>query len=365
MNHAIQHRRALHQIPETSYQEFKTKGYLVEVLSSLKCEVIEVLSTGVCAYFDAKKEKTLAYRSDMDALPIQEETNLSFQSLTPGRMHACGHDGHMAMLLGFAEELNEMEELPYNVLLVFQPSEETVGGAKPICQTGIFEKYHVCAIYGTHLWPFVPEGRIASRNQELMAHASEVTITVHGKSTHCGTADEGIDALSIGCQLVTRLYEMESKIDPNEYRILKFGNFHSGTVRNILPELAILEGSYRSFHDATFQHMIDATFQIIHQLQQETGCTIDFEYTEGYPAVINDSCLFDKTKTLLQGELIELDKPLMIAEDFSFYQQKIPGMFMFLGSGKEIALHNCKFDIKEEVLQKGIENYKTLLHVQL
>ncbi|MFR0980913.1 MAG: M20 metallopeptidase family protein, partial [Holdemania filiformis] len=231
MNQATQFRRDLHQIPETSFTEFKTKEYVVSVLKTLHCEVIELLETGAAAYFDAGRPATLAYRADMDALPIQEETGLDFASRHPGKMHACGHDGHMAMLLGFAQELDQLDRSGWknNILLIFQPSEETVGGAKPICDTGIFEKYNVKAIFGTHLWPFIPAGSIASRPDEMMAHASEVTVTVKGKSTHCAKPDEGIDALAIGAELLCRLYAMEKKIAPNQYRILKFGNFHAGT----------------------------------------------------------------------------------------------------------------------------------------
>ena len=362
MNQATQFRRDLHQIPETSFTEFKTKEYVVSVLKTLHCEVIELLETGAAAYFDAGRPATLAYRADMDALPIQEETGLDFASRHPGKMHA----GHMAMLLGLAQELDQLDRSGWknNILLIFQPSEETVGGAKPICDTGIFEKYNVKAIFGTHLWPFIPAGSIASRPDEMMAHASEVTVTVKGKSTHCAKPDEGIDALAIGAELLCRLYAMEKKIAPNQYRILKFGNFHAGTVRNILPETAVLEGSYRSFQDATFDWMIDQTKAIMRQLEQETGCQIVFDYTEGYPAVINDAPLFAKAQALLP-QLQVLDKPEMIAEDFAFYQRKIPGVFFFLGTGTGIALHNCHFNFDEQVLQEGIKTDLALMNIDL
>ena len=197
-----------------------------------------------------------------------------------------------------------------------------------------------------------------------MAHASEVTVTVKGKSTHCAKPDEGIDALAIGAELLCRLYAMEKKIAPNQYRILKFGNFHAGTVRNILPETAVLEGSYRSFQDATFDWMIDQTKAIMRQLEQETGCQIVFDYTEGYPAVINDAPLFAKAQALLP-QLQVLDKPEMIAEDFAFYQRKIPGVFFFLGTGTGIALHNCHFNFDEQVLQEGIKTDLALMNIDL
>ena len=366
MNQATRYRRDLHQIPETSYTELKTKQYILSVLSRFDCEITEVLTTGVCAYFDAGKPYTLAYRADMDALPIQEETGRSFTSLHPGVMHACGHDGHMAMLLGFAEELNHMDRHQWknNILLVFQPSEETVGGADPICRSGIFERYNTKAIYGTHVWPFLPAGVIGSRKNEMMAHASEVTITVHGKSTHAAKPKEGIDALGICADLLCRLYNMEKEIDPAQYRILKFGKLHAGTVRNILPDTAVMEGSYRSFQDETFDHMIHQTEKIISELMEQTGCTIDFEHTEGYPAVMNHAGLFDQVTQMLP-DLQILKEPQMIAEDFAFYQKKMPGVFFFLGTGTGIALHNCHFDFDEQILQSGITMDIDLMNTEL
>lgn len=369
MNHALEHRRALHRIPELSYQEYKTKDYILSVLRELNCEVIEVLTTGVCAFYNKGKKNTIAFRADMDALPIQEETNVEFASLHQGRMHACGHDGHMAMLLGFAEELNALpdEAFENNVLLVFQPSEETVGGAKPICDSGIFEKTKTKAIFGTHLYPFLKKGAIGSRPKEFMACASEVTITVKGKSTHCAEKENGIDSIEVAAQLLCRLYAMEkNEIAKEQYRVLRFGHFTGGTVRNILPEITIMEGSYRSFYPEVFDFMIQRTEQIIKELEEEFGCTITFEHTEGYPPLLNSETLFSTLKSSLQDkfEFVQFEKPFMIAEDFAFYCKKMPGCFMYLGTGTGIALHNCHFDFDEAILQNGIQAYLTLMNIQ-
>lgn len=368
MNHALEHRRALHQIPELSYNEFKTKEYILSVLKNCNCEIFEVLSTGVCAWFNKGKENTIAFRADMDALPIQEETGLPFASKHEGKMHACGHDGHMAMLLGFAEELSQLKDEAFknNVLLVFQPSEETVGGAKPICESGIFEKTNTKAIFGTHLYPFLEKGAIGSRPNEFMASCSEVTIEVNGKSTHVAEPNKGIDSIEIAAELLCRLYKMErEEIKEKEYRILKFGLFQGGTVRNILPETTIMLGGYRSFHASVFNQMITRTNEIIDELQERFGCKIKFDHTDGYPALINDEKMFQYLKNTLQDEFefVQFEKPFMIAEDFSFYCQKMPGCFMYLGTGTGIALHNCQFDFDEEILQNGIQAYLKLMNV--
>ncbi len=370
MNNVVNHRRALHQIPELSYQEFKTKAYIISILKQCNCEIIEVLATGVCAYFNKGKKNTMAFRADMDALPIKEETLLPFSSQHANKMHACGHDNHMAILLGFAEELSTLDDTAFenNILLVFQPSEETVGGAKPLCESGIFEKTNTKAITGIHVYPFVDKAVIASRALELMACASEVTITITGKSTHCAQAKMGIDPIEVGAKLLLKLYEMEkNEITIEHYRLVKFGLFQAGTVRNIIPDTCQLEGTIRSFSQAVFDFIITRVKEIIKELEDEFGCTIDFSYTEGYPPLINDACLYGDIKSMLCEEFIfeELDEPLMIAEDFSFYCKKMPGCFLFLGTGKDIALHNSKFDVNEAILSTGIQAYLKLMNVDL
>ncbi len=369
MNHAKEYRRRLHRIPELSSQEFKTKEAILAVLRPMNCEIIELLNTGVAAWFERGCKKTIAFRADMDALPVEEKTGLPFASEHPGLMHACGHDGHMAMLLGFAEELNALpkEAFNNNVLLIFQPAEETIGGAFPICQSGIFEKTKTWAIFGFHLYPFLRKKAIGSRPREFMACASEVTIKVHGKSTHCAEADRGIDTIEIAAKLLNQLYAMErTEIAEDQYRVLKFGHFSGGTVRNILPELTVLEGSYRSFYPEVFDFMIRRTQEIIQDLSQEYGCQIEVEKTTGYPALLNSECLFAATKKSLSEsfDFVQFEKPFMIAEDFSFYCQKMPGCFLYLGTGTGIALHNNHFDFDESILQEGIRAYRQLMNLE-
>ncbi len=368
MNQATLHRRTLHEIPELSYQEFKTKEYIISVLKQCNCEIIEMNKTGVLAYFDNGKEKTIAYRADMDALPIKEETGLDFTSKHAGIMHACGHDGHMAILLGFAEEISQIKkaDFKYNVLLVFQPSEETIGGAKPICESGIFKEKNTFAILGTHVYPFLEKGAIGSRPNEFMSRCSEVDIEIIGKSVHAAESSNGIDPIEVGAELLTRLYAMErNELKPEDYRILKFGHFTGGTVRNIIPEKAYLGGSYRSFSDDVFNLMVDRTLEIASDLEKEYGCTINFNKTEGYPALINHEGLFNEVKkTLLKDfKFVQYNDPFMIAEDFSFYCKETAGCFIYLGTGTGIALHNCHFDFDEEILQTGIKAYLKLLEI--
>ena len=210
------YRKDLHQIPELELDLPETTNYILSVLEEFDCIVSVPLKSTIFAYFDNQKEHTLAFRSDMDALPVTEQTNLEFKSKNPGKMHACGHDGHMAMLLGFAKELNTYyKTLDKNILLIFQPGEESPGGAHLICEDNILKKYHVQYIFGTHLWPVLEKGVVATRKNEFMARASEINIDIYGKESHAAKYKEGIDALEIGAEILLEIYAMEKKSQMN------------------------------------------------------------------------------------------------------------------------------------------------------
>lgn len=357
------YRRDLHQIPELELDLPMTQQYIKNVLEPLPCTLSSPIPCSVLAFFDAGKETTVAFRSDMDALPVQEATTREFKSRNEGRMHACGHDGHMAMLLTFAHELADYyKELPHNVLLIFQPGEETPGGAEPLCKTGFLEQYHVKRIFGFHLWPMLPKGIVATRKNEFMARASEVNIDIEGKSAHAAKYKEGIDALEVAMRYVLSLYDMEQmEIAPDVYRLLRFGKFESGTVRNVVSNHTRLEGSLRAFQEDTFEYMKRRLYEIAETYEQKYQVHFQFDINTGYPAVINDEALVDLVlKEVGEEEILQLEQPEMISEDFAFYQKKVPGVFFFLGTGTGIALHAHDFDFDEEVLIKGVETYKKL-----
>ena len=195
------YRRDLHQIPELELELPKTQRYLQEALRDLPCSLSSPIPSSVVAFFDAGRKESIAFRSDMDALPVTEATGRAFASRHTGCMHACGHDGHMAMLLEFAHQLSAYyKELPHNVVLIFQPGEETPGGAEPMCKSGIFEQYHIKRIFGFHVWPMLDKGVIATRRNEFMARSSEVNIDITGKSAHAAKYQEGIDAMEIAAR---------------------------------------------------------------------------------------------------------------------------------------------------------------------
>lgn len=351
-------RHALHRIPELDRALPETIAYLRSALEGLNCTVFSPMAGALCAWFDFGRDSAIAFRSDADALPITEKTGAPYASTHPGKMHACGHDGHMAILLELARRLSGMETLPHNVLLVFQPAEETTGGAKDLCDTGIFREYHVEAIFGLHLWPGLEAGTIASRKQELMARSCEVTIDVYGKSAHIAKAAEGIDALMAASELYRRAVEMEAALPDGIFRLLKFGKFHSGTVRNALSAHTHMEGSLRAFQDQVFDSLAEGLKQICRDVEAKYGCTVNIHMSDGYPAVMNPEALYDRVKGCVG--FAQLDTPYMTAEDFSWYQRSLPGMFFFLGLGDTPALHADTFDFDESILLKGADFFEAL-----
>lgn len=351
-------RHALHQIPELELDLPKTKAYLESALSGLSCRVFSPLGSALCAWFDFGAETTIAFRADMDALPISEKSGASYASLHSGCMHACGHDGHMAILLELARRLNAKKHLSCNVLLIFQPGEESPGGAKAICDTGVLETYQVKAVFGLHLWPGLEKGVVFSRRNELMARASEVTLDIFGKSAHIAKAAEGVDALMAGAEFYSRAMEMERGIPSGVFRLLKFGKFQSGTARNALSAHTHMEGSLRAFQDDVFETMAGNLRTIAAEVEKKYGCSVSLHIADGYPAVLNPDAVFDAVCGIVP--VAELEEPWMTAEDFSWYQKFVPGMFFFLGLGDTPALHADTFDFDESILMKGADFFEAL-----
>ncbi len=354
----IQDRRALHRIPELDVRLPETLGYLKGALEGLNCNVFSPMESALCAFFDFGKEKTLAFRADMDALPITETNEADYASCHSGRMHACGHDGHMAILLELARRLNRKETNPWNILLVFQPAEETIGGAKQICDTGIFQHYGVAAIFGLHLWPGLEKGKIFSREKELMARASEVNVDIYGKSAHIARSWEGVDAIAAGAEFYCRAMAMEAALPEHIFRLLKFGKFQSGSVRNALSAHTHMEGSLRAFQDEIFDGLKEGLAAIGRELESEFGCRVQIDINSGYPAVMNPADLCRRVKQVC--DYAELEAPAMTAEDFAFYQRYLPGMFFFLGTGSSPALHTSNFDFDESILEKGADFFEKI-----
>nr|WP_325196690.1 amidohydrolase [uncultured Oscillibacter sp.] len=360
----IDHRRALHRIPELDNQLPETTAYVRSVLEPLGCDISSPIPGSVCAFFDAGKPETVAFRADMDALPVTEATGLSYASVHPGRMHACGHDGHTAMALALAEYVSgRIAGLSRNVLFLFQPAEETTGGARGLCESGILEARHVTRIFGLHLWPGLPAGQVFTRPGPLMARANEVTVTVTGKSVHLSRASEGLDAMTAGAEYLRRAYAMIDALPPEAPRAFRFGKMVSGTVRNAVSGKTVLEGSLRTYREETYHFCKEQLEAIGRDIAAGTGCGVEVYLNEGYPAVWNHEGLYETIRATLGSDAPGLlDAPALAAEDFSFYQRAVPGVFFFLGVGNTAELHAPEFCFDDEaILPEGVEFLKKLL----
>lgn len=363
-------RRDLHRIPEIDFDLPETLAYVRGVLDPLAermasrgqhVEVFSPVRSTICAFFDRGTPTATAIRSDMDALPVTERTGHDFVSTHPGKMHACGHDGHMAMVLALAELLEErFDELEESVLLVFQPAEETTGGARLVCESGVFERLHVRRIFGFHLWPDLPRGTVASRAGALLAASNETTVTFLGKASHIAKAEQGADSLEAGCRFLVRAYDYIERRQGEEPCLFKFGRMVSGEVRNQISARTELLGSLRTFSLA-MRDSCQADLQVIAaRCAGEAGCTAEVTYSAGYPPVVNDEAVYEYAHEVVPY-LEEMTEPLLISEDFAWYQQWIPGVFLLLGTGTGIPLHADTFDFDEAILLRGVETYLRLL----
>ena len=354
----IQNRRALHRIPELDRDLQETADYLRGELEGLGCALTSPMERSVCAFFDFGAESAIAFRADMDALPIGEKSGAEYASQHPGRMHACGHDGHMAILLELARRLSKRKRFHHNILLVFQPAEEASGGAKEICDSGIFTKYNAEVIFGLHLWPGLEKGKIFSRPGEMMSRSAELDVDIFGKSAHIGRSWEGNDAMEAACGFLQKAYELERSVPKDTRRLLKFGHLQSGTVRNAISAHTRMEGGLRAFSDEVFFGLRDRLFEIAEEVEQEFGCTVKVHTSNGYPAIHNPPELYEKVSQIAPFEY--LPEPSMTTEDFSWYQRCIPGMFFFLGLGENPALHSDNFDFDESVLLVGADFFEKI-----
>ncbi len=355
-------RRDLHRIPEVDFDLPQTIAYVHSVIDELPCEVFEPCRSTVCAFFDRGSEHATAIRTDMDALPVTEKSGVEFRSTNIGHMHACGHDGHMAMALGLARHIAaNIDSLERSVLIVFQPAEETTGGAQFVCDAGVFEKYRVDRIFGFHLWPDLPKGHIASRPGALLAATSESTFTFHGKATHIAKAEDGADSMEAGMRFVLEAYDYVNRRAKEEPCTFKCGLFESGQARNVISSRTYIEGTLRTFSEKMGAEAKAALREAAERRASETGCTVEVDFSEGYPPVVNNEELFALASQNVEIE--ELPAPLLIAEDFAFYQRRLSGVFLLLGTGTGIPLHADTFNFDEEVLMAGLEAYKKLIRI--
>ena len=362
-------RRELHRVPELGFDCFETQRIVLRELEQCRPDRLEkIAGTGVKAVFLAPDaHETIAFRADMDGLPNPENTDCPWRSAHSGRMHGCGHDGHMAALLTFARWLSEHREaVRRSVVLLFQPGEEGWGGARRMIEDGALDDPCVDRVYGLHLWPTVSRGRIGVRWGEQMAQTSDFEITVCGKSAHASTPQMGIDAIVVSAELVTMIQTVVTRdADPHQDVLLTLGKICGGTAHNVIADEVKISGTLRTLSDELFPVLADKVHAIAHGLEVATGATIRLERKVYYPVVRNPRQLVERLYGVLdEMEDTELVEPVMAAEDFAEYQKRVPGVFFFLGvrGGRGGApLHSADFDFDEDVLLTGAEVYRRLV----
>jgi N-acetyldiaminopimelate deacetylase len=302
-------------------------------------------------------KKTIAFRSDIDALNTPN-----------GPKHLCGHDGHMAILLGLIEYINLYKEtLNDNIVFIFQPAEEGPGGARELVETGIFEKYNIDEIYGLHIYPEIDEGYIGVRDGYFMAQSGKFDIEIKSKSAHGAMPQNGIDAIVIASNIVDTLQTIVSRnVSPTENAVITIGKMSAGSVRNIVAEDALLQGTMRTFRPKTYEIMKNRIIEICKGYELVYNCHVDLVINDNYPAVNNNKKMCEELINIFGKDKIINLEPLMISEDFSYYQRVVSGLFFMLGSrnkdkGFVNGLHNAKFDFDKKVLSNGLDTYIKIL----
>lgn len=369
------HRQTLHQIPELSFEEFKTADYIRSELDKLKIDYFTPLDTATIVVFEGSDtgSETIGFRADIDALPIEEETGLPFSSQHEGRMHACGHDGHTSILLTFAslvKDLSDQNRLKKNVMLIFQPSEESNAGADAVIKSFPFEEYNVTHIYGLHLGPDVPEGQLATRPGFLMASATEYRIKVKGLSAHVAQKDQGHSALGAVNHIATQLAQVQQYfLDGLHHNILHIGKLSAGEAINTVASNGYIEGTIRTYVPEDLEKIKDKLTDIIYSADTLYGTTSELIVAKGYPAVYNDESLLDSVEKSADKADLSVDilkEPYLFGEDFSFYSSLAKTNFSFLGVRNEEkgyihGLHTALFNFDERTLVKGVKYYQSIL----
>jgi len=359
----VARRRMLHRFPELSYHEEETAKLVYDQLISLQIEArAKVGGNGVVGtIYGGRPGPTVALRADMDALPIQDEKQCDYASQRPGVMHACGHDGHTAVLLEVAAILQQYRQhLNGNVRLIFQHAEEIApGGAKPMIEAGALDG--VDAVYGIHLWTPLPVGVVATRPGPMMAASDEFNIVIEGKGGHGGLPHETVDSVLVGAELTVSLQSIVSRsVNPVDPAVVSVGMFHAGTGFNVIAEQASLTGTVRTFSEATRQLIYSRLQELATHTAAKHGAKATLNYKWGYPVVVNDAEEAGEAlrvaEALFGSAMVQEAQLIMVAEDFAYYLQHVPGTFLFVGAGNEekgiiYPHHHPRFDLDEESLR--------------
>lgn len=365
----IQIRRHLHQYPELSFQEFQTADYIKSILQEWEIPYQSIGETGVLVDINGKESgRAIGLRADIDALPIHEQTDLSYSSKHDQVMHACGHDGHTAILLGAVYELNKIkDELPGTVRCIFQPGEEADGAAKALIEQGALSNPEIEAMVGLHLWPHLPFGTVGIKYGGMTASCDDFKITITGKGGHSARPHQAIDAITIAVSIIQSLQSMTVKrFNPVEPVVIHIGKIHGGEASNVVASTVVLEGTARAMNNSMRGEIYQEVLKVCRAAELQWEARVEVDYALGHPPIVNNEAMtrqFEEVASGLLGEekVISLKEPSMGADDFGYFSVKVPSIYFRLGIHKEnepvYDLHHSKFQFDDSILKTGVELY--------
>ncbi|MDI1245905.1 MAG: M20 family metallopeptidase [Rhodoferax sp.] len=364
-------RRDLHAHPELCFNEFRTADKVAAKLAEWGIPVHRGLgTTGVVGIVkNGTSSRALGLRADMDALPMQEANSFAHASTQPGKMHACGHDGHTAMLLAAAQYLATHRDFDGTVVLIFQPAEEGGGGAREMIKDGLFDKFPMDAVFGMHNWPGLAFGQFAAGAGPVMASSNEFKITVHGKGGHAAMPHNALDPVPVACQLVQSFQTIISRnLKPIDAGVISVTMIHAGEATNVIPNRCELQGTVRTFSFDVLDQIEQRMRVMTEHLCAASGLRADFEFKRNYPPTINSAAEADFARQVMAGivgaDQVLVQEPTMGAEDFSFMLQAKPGCYAFIANGDgdhralghgggPCMLHNPSYDFNDDLLPLG------------
>ena len=359
-------RRDIHEHPELLYDVHRTAAFVADRLREFGCDEVAtgLGRTGVVGVIKGRKPagkadiKVIGLRADMDALPIEEATNLPYASKTPGLMHACGHDGHTAMLLGAARYLAETRNFAGDAVVIFQPAEEGGAGAAAMIKDGLMDRFGIEQVYGMHNNPGIPVGSFAIRPGPIMAATDAIDIQIEGLGGHAARPHICINSVLVGAQLITALQSIVSRsVDPLESAVISICEFHAGNARNVIPQTAVLKGTVRTL-TAKVRGLVEKRIrEVVAGVAQITGAKIDLVYERGYPVTVNHAAQTDvaiEVAREIAGEAnVRESPPMMGAEDFAYMLEARPGAFIFCGNGDSAGLHHPAYNFNDDAIVFG------------
>ncbi len=368
-------RRDLHAHPETAFEETRTSELVAVKLAEFGIDVHRGLAgTGVVGTLTNGDGPAIGLRADMDALDVPEANDFAHKSTYDGKMHACGHDGHTAMLLGAARYLAETRNFSGTVQFIFQPAEENEGGGRVMVEQGLFDQFPVQAVYGMHNWPGQEAGQFAVAAGPLMAAFDIFEITVTGRGAHGAMPHTGIDPIPVAAEIVGALQTIVSRqVNPIDSAVVTITQFHAGDAWNVIPDRVVLRGTTRSFRPEVQDILEPSIRRIAEGICQAHDCQLEMTYERRYPPTINEPVATKAAKRAAEdvigtGRVVEDPTPTMGAEDFAFMMQERPGCYVWLGNGfgrDGCMLHNPHYDFNDEILAVGASYWARLVELEL